>query len=291
MRFYSTCSSSYIESQTYDCSGSKFSAVKGRCESELPNNIGTCGSFVNQTSIISVTLTTGYNFITSLGFIYLKSGWMIGLTTTTATIALDTSGVALVSDIFCASCSPLNSSAMARVLVTRPVVGSFMNYYPTPMISFSMSAVGLTPLSFTSSRTIAIYTTIFNVTVIMVNIECLTSGSCSFLVGQTNGTSIQYTWIISGSSYNTTVSTNSSLENFTFPSNGQYTVSVIASNPVSNATSNTLSLFIQYPLSGLSFFSANPFNRSQSASATHANASFLLMLTGTNYNCSISYGN
>jgi hypothetical protein len=118
---------------------------------------------------------------------------------------------------------------------------------------------------------------------------CFISTACSIVSSVSSGYNITYVFTATyGTSTNFSQTTSAQSVSFTFSIPGTYTLNAQALNSISSQTV-LQSFLVVNSVTGISFFSANPYSSSLSGSGL--NASFLFTLaSGTNYNCSVDYG-
>lgn len=288
---YAQCSATYQTSQTFSCSGS-YSVTGSRCSNEASNINQTYTSNAQYISTFdqTVSVTAGYNLITTMN-LYVQNGWMLGLSQSSGIVALDASNKASMSDIiYSGGVSTLinttqNVALYIRALVTRPVVASLLYQFTTLNNNSLVASVPGTSLTWPAS--FSIYEPITFLSVYAP--QCLINSPCTMVTSMLSGSVVQYTYYITMATYNSTVTNYSPTVSFSLPLIGIYTLRVYAWNPISNMTTS-INVQAINGLTGGSFFCQNQFT-SQSASVLNQNASFLFLLrTGTNYNCTVNYG-
>ncbi len=162
-----------------------------------------------------------------------------------------------------------NFSTASMTGITSNLFFSFPGYYNLIIRAWNqISTANLT------TEYLITYEPITNLFAVKTSGTCVNFASCYFSSSIVTGQNVVYTWYSWGIGFNSTVTTDTTSVFFTYPSSGLYFVRVSASNPVSNVTSNNVSVTIVNYVTGITFFAANPYNTSQSASPVNKNARY-----------------
>lgn len=247
---------------------------------------------------VALTLQAGYNLFTmnDFGIINVSPGYIPYFSLGTGKIAVDISGVTVLSDLMqSGTFAPLSSTANYRLYVRAIVspslkgIGLFHSYASggTYTVSVTLSNI-LLGVSQTVSQAVVVTIPDQPITGLSLlttygSTVCYMSVSCGLQASVLTGTSIIYQFNIAGN-----VSTgNQSLVYNTFTALGTYSVNVTASNSVSSM-SVMVSIVVANQMYGLSF-KAGTLPYSSSIVSQPANFLFMI-LVGANYQCLINYG-
>lgn len=278
----------------FDCGQNSYSKVKSYCTN---GNLGvqslTANTFAAYTTVTTETISVvaGYNFLTLYGgYFKVKQGWFLGLVQTSATIAIDDSGTAKISDY---TTTPIIDNTKKRAFYVRGFVSrqtlasGFRQYLKAG--SYNLTVIIQSPLvsgvNLRSTVNFTIYEPITGLSVLPVNAQCLSGTPCNLTAVTLTGSHITHEWNLPITNQTTTL--KSILHTFT--AIGSYEVTVFASNPISNAT-YTLVINVVNLVTNPVFFSSSLYTF-QSASIVGKNAEFLFTVTsGSGYTCRVNYG-